>query len=67
MAVSKVYTCDLCGQSWLREELMRLGVRRPEDRPEDSDYVYVGPCCHDKPVSAVLAVAVAARELAVNG
>ena len=67
MGVSKVYTCDLCGQSWERAELMRLGVRHPEDRPEDADYVYVGGCCHDKPVSHVLKIGAEMRSQVVNG
>ena len=67
MAVSKVYSCDLCDQEWPRAELMRLGVRGLDDRPEDADNVDVGPCCHGKPVDDVLAVAAAARQVAVNG
>jgi hypothetical protein len=67
MGVSKVYTCDLCGQPRPRGELMRLGVRELEDRPEDADNVDAGPCCWDKPVSDVLVIARDARRVAVNG
>ena len=67
MGVSKVYTCDLCGQPWDREKLMRLGVRNPEDRPEDSDYVYVGTCCHGRPVSDVLAAGADMRRQVTDG
>lgn len=66
MAVEKVYLCDLCGQQRPRAELMRLGVRGLDDRPEDADNVDVGPCCQDKPVSDVLAVGLDARR-AVTG
>lgn len=68
MAVSKVWTCDLCDQSWGRAEIVRMAIRlSPDDRPEDADNVDVGKCCRDKPISTVLAVAAAARELALNG
>lgn len=67
MAVSKVYTCDLCGQPAERAGLARLGVRGLDDRPEDADNVDVGPCCRDKPVSDVLALAADARRVAVTG
>ena len=66
MAVRKVYGCDLCGQERDRAELMRLGVRGLDDRPEDADNVDVGPCCAGKPVSDVLAIARDARK-AVSG
>ena len=67
MAVSKVYVCDLCGQVRPRGELMRLGVRGLDDRPEDADNVDVGVCCRDKPVSDVLALGLDMRRVAVNG
>ena len=57
MAVEKVYTCDLCGQTRPRGELMRLGVRGLDDRPEDAENIDVGKCCLDKPVSEVLTMA----------
>ena len=67
MGVSKVYTCDLCGQSRNRIELMRLGVRNPEDRPEDADYVYVGGCCYGEPVSSVLKIGADMRRQVTDG
>jgi hypothetical protein len=67
MGVRKVYGCDLCGQERDRGDLTRLGVRGLDDRPEDADNVDVGPCCQDKPVSDVLAIARDAREEVVNG
>jgi hypothetical protein len=67
MAVSKVYSCDLCDQDWSRKEITRLGVRGFDDRPEDADLVDVGPCCAGKPVSDVIAVARDARKAVTDG
>ena len=61
MGVEKVYTCDLCGQQRPRDQLMRLGVRGLDDRPEDADNVDVGLCCRERPVSDVLAIGLDAR------
>lgn len=67
MGVSKVWTCDLCGQPKAREELMRLGVRALDARPEDADNVDVGTCCLFSPVGEVLAFAATARQAVANG
>lgn len=55
MGVEKVYTCDLCGQQRPQNELIRLGVRGLDERPEDAENVDVGPCCRDKPINDVAA------------
>ena len=67
MAVEKVYKCDLCGEFVQRGELMRLGVRKMDDRPEDADLVDVGPCCGERPVIGVIAHAKRTREEILNG
>ena len=67
MSVEKVYKCDLCGEYRTRGDLMRLGVRGLDDRPEDVDNVDVGTCCRDKPVSDVIVLGQDLRRVAVNG
>lgn len=67
MAVEKVFVCDLCGVQCPRSELTRLGVRGYDDRPEDADYVDVGPCCQVRPVSEVITIAADMRKLATDG
>lgn len=67
MAVEKVYRCDLCGEFVERGELVRLGVRRLDDRPEDADMVDVGPCCGMKALLDVIAHGAELRAVAVDG
>jgi hypothetical protein len=67
MAVEKVYKCDLCGEFVERGELVRLGVRKLDDRPEDADTVDVGPCCGEKPIVDVIAHGAELRRVAVDG
>jgi hypothetical protein len=67
VAVEKVYRCDLCGEMVARDQLVRLGVRRLDDRPEDADMVEVGPCCGQRPVLDVIAHGEGLRRVAVDG
>jgi hypothetical protein len=61
VAVEKVYKCDLCGTAAQRGELAVARVGTADDRPEDAQRVDIGPCCHQRPVSDMLATA---RDLA---
>jgi hypothetical protein len=67
VAVEKVYRCDLCGEMVARDQLVRLGVRRLDDRPEDADMVEVGPCCGQRLVLDVIAHGEGLRRVAVDG
>ena len=67
MAVEKVYRCDLCGELVERGELVRAGVRKLDDRPEDADNVDVGPCCGEKPIVDLVAHGTELRRVAVDG
>jgi hypothetical protein len=67
VAVEKVYRCDLCGEMVERGQLVRLGVRKLDDRPEDADVVEVGPCCGQRPVLDVIAHGEGLRRVAVDG
>jgi hypothetical protein len=67
VAVEKVYRCDLCGEMVARDQLVRLGVRRLDDRPEDADMVEAGPCCGQRPVLDVIAHGEGLRRVAVDG
>ena len=67
MSVEKVFKCDVGGEFRKREELMRLGVRGLDDRPEDADNVDVCDEHAGRPVSEVLAIAADMRRMAVHG
>lgn len=68
MAVEKVYRCDLCGEYVAKDALVRLGVRKLDDRPEDADSVDVGPCCYgDKPIVDVILHGAELRRETVDG
>jgi hypothetical protein len=67
VAVEKVYRCDLCGEQVERGELVRLGVRKLDDRPEDADVVEAGPCCGQRPVLDVIALATRVRAEIFDG
>lgn len=56
MSVEKVYKCDLCGEFRKRDQLIRLGVRTLDDRPEDANNVDVCSTCYDKPVGDAVAI-----------
>lgn len=62
-----MYKCDVGGEFRLRTDLMRLGVRSMDDRPEDADNVDVCAEHATRPISEVLAIAKDLREVAVNG
>lgn len=65
MAVEKIYTCDLCGQQRPQADLIRLGIRGLDERPEEAENVDVGTCCRGRPVNDVAAV-LAARWAALG-
>lgn len=67
MSVERVYKCDVGGEFRVRAELMRLGVRGMDDRPEDADNVDVCSEHAGRPVSEVLAIAADMRRVALNG
>lgn len=67
MAVEKVWKCDLCGEFAHKDAIRRLAVRTVADRPEDADWVDVGPCCYQQPVSDVLTLAAEQRRVTENG
>jgi hypothetical protein len=50
-----------------RDALVRFGVRKLDDRPEDADMVDVGPCCYDRPISDVITHGQELRRVAVDG
>ena len=51
--------CDLCGEYETLTERRRFGVRRDEDRPEDTQWVDVCKPCRERPhaLDAVIVVA----------
>lgn len=57
MALEKVYKCDLCGEFTDKNKSSVLRVGKRDWRPEDCVVLDIGPCCTEKPVSDVLAVA----------
>jgi hypothetical protein len=62
MSIVKAFVCDIGGETCARDELMRLGVRTMDDRPEDADNVDV--CVQHArlaPVAQVLAIAAKMR------
>jgi hypothetical protein len=67
MATSKVWTCDLCGKPVDRADLVRLGVRTADDRPEDADVVDVGKCCASEPIGLVIKVGRDMRKAVTDG
>ena len=67
MSVEKVYKCDLCGVHAPRDELIRLGVRLLDERPEDADNVDACLQCHDRPVTDVAAAAAKMRAEVTGG
>jgi hypothetical protein len=67
MATSKVWNCDLCGQPVDRADLVRLGVRTADDRPEDADWVDTGKCCAGEPVGLAVKVALDMRKAVTDG
>jgi len=54
MARETTWKCDLCGEYAAEDTLAVIRVGDTSDRPEDCDRVDVGPCCQDKPMSAVI-------------
>ena len=66
MSIEKVYKCDLCGEFRQREQLVRLGVRLLDERPEDAENVDACLACRDRPVSDVAGAAAVMRK-AVTG
>jgi hypothetical protein len=68
MSISKVFVCDIGGETCDRSELMRLGVRTMDDRPEDADNVDVcGQHARLTPIAQALAVAAKMRAEVTGG
>ena len=67
MSIERAYKCDVGGEFRQRADLMRLGVRTMDDRPEDADNVDVCSEHAARPISEVLAIAKDMREVTVNG
>lgn len=67
MAIEKVYKCDLDGEFVAKDAVRRVGVRIIEDRPENADWLEVGPCCYGRPIGDLMAKAAEQRRLAEHG
>jgi hypothetical protein len=61
MSIDKVFRCDIGGEIRKRDELMRLGVRTMDDRPEDADNVDVCAEHAARTIAEALEVAAAMR------
>jgi hypothetical protein len=67
MAVEKSFKCDVCGEFIRRDQVAVVRVGTLEDRPEACDRLDVGPCCHARPVSDLLAAWRRVRKLNEEG
>ena len=67
MAIEKVYKCDLDGEFVVKDQVRRVGVRIIEDRPDNADWLEVGPCCHVRLVGDLIEKAAEQRRLAEHG
>jgi hypothetical protein len=67
MSVGKVFKCDIGGEICDRGDLMRLGVRAMDDRPEDADNVDVCQEHATRPIHDALAVAAKMRAEVTGG
>lgn len=67
MAIEKVYKCDLDGEFISKEDVRRVGVRVIEDRPDNADWLEVGPCCYHRPVRALIEKAAEQRRITEHG
>ena len=67
MSVEKVFKCDVGGEFRKREELIRLGVRGLDERPEDADNVDVCAEHRTRPISEVIAIGLDMRRGTADG
>jgi hypothetical protein len=68
MSVDKVFRCDICGEIRQRGELVRLGARLMDERPEDADNVDVCGDCQARPIAEVVGVMASMRaEVMIGG
>lgn len=67
MAIERVYKCDLCGEFVAKPDVRRIGVRITEDRPDNADWLEVGPCCRKRELGDLLDKAEEQRRLVEHG
>lgn len=67
MAIEKAYRCDLDGEYVAREDVRRVGVRIIDDRPDNADWLEIGPCCHKRPIGDLMDKAAEQRRIAEHG
>lgn len=67
MAIEKIYKCDLDGEFVTRENVRRVGVRLIADRPDNADWLEIGPCCYHRPISELMMKAALQRKSVEDG
>jgi hypothetical protein len=67
MAIEKVYRCDLDGELTTKDAIRRVGVRLTEDRPDNADWLDIGPCCYSRPIGDLIIKAAERRKAIEDG
>ena len=67
MAIVKLYECDLCQKRVQKEDVRRVGVRLIEDRPDNADWLLIGPCCHSQVIGVLMEKAADQRRITEHG
>ena len=62
MSIEKVFRCDVGGEHRKRDELIRFGVRRINERPEDAENIDVCDEHAARPIAEMIALFRDARE-----
>jgi hypothetical protein len=67
MAIEKIWKCDFDGSPIAKADMRRVGVRTTEDRPDNADWLEVGPCCYGRPIGDLIAKAAEQRRITEHG